>query len=164
MEEAGGYVFANTLCFGVLLGLVMVVGPAQARTAPERAVTAKVASGKKSSARVPASATTKSCPETGCACEDLKAIAQSCNVATHAEYALLVQNLKLDQEEHRKSDVKACPYTTAAETCRAKSRKQITQKKTRGTPFKVSATRDLGNFGIELIENAHRNPRAPASR
>lgn len=145
--------------WGVLLSVVLSFAAAWAQQKPAPAA----AAAKKASARVPASAV-KSCPETGCACEELKAFAQACEIRSHADYVNLAQQLKLDQEERRRADAKACPHTAAAEACRQKSKKQITQKKPRGTPFKLSVTHELGNFGLELIEHAHRNPRAPASR
>ncbi|MBX3018952.1 MAG: hypothetical protein KF767_13785 [Bdellovibrionaceae bacterium] len=141
----------KSIHFGIMLTVGLSVSMALAKPAPKK------------SGRVPASAT-KACPETGCACDDLKSFAAKCEVKTHSEYIALAHHLKLDQDERRRAELKACPHSAAAETCRAKAKRQLTQKKMRGTPFKPSLMTELGNFGIELVEQSSKNPRSPASR
>lgn len=118
---------------------------------------------RKATSRGPAAAS-KACPDYGCACNDLKAFANSCQIENHAQYTRLAQSLRAEQDERRKTELKSCPFQAAAETCRAKSKKSVTQKKSRHSMYKISATQELGNFGIELLESTQKTPRSPASR
>lgn len=146
----GNIVISRTLLFSLVFGISMM---ASAAAKPKH----------KTTSRTPAAAS-KTCPDHGCACDELKAFASKCEIATHAQYAQLANLLRNDQDERRKTDLKSCPHQPAAESCRAKSKKTVTQKKSHSSMYKISASQELGNFGIELLENAQKNPRSPASR
>lgn len=119
----------------------------------------------KSSGRRPATAE-KSCPDFGCACEELKSKSKNCRAETqvsesktsHTVYFDLVTLIQKAQDERKLSEFKPCPYLREAELCRQKLKKISLTQKPRNSPHKVSASLDLGNFGIQLIENISPSP------
>lgn len=125
-------------------------------------------SGKGTHGRKPASA---SCAGAECDCLALKDLVARCpsgkwnsDDKSAREIFFAISSLTKDAKTgHLRSDLRSCSQISAAESCRSRLKRLIGNYRSRQSPYKVSASRGLSNFSLDLMDSASSQPRSPAS-